>query len=298
MCMQKPTFTIFTPTYNRAHTIKRTYESLKDQTNKDFEWLIIDDGSTDNTSAIVDQFKAESIINIRYIVKENGGKHTAWNLALDCASSEFFIILDADDILVSNSIERFDYYYQKIKTLDTIAGITGLCADFNDNLLGVRYPENELVGKPLFINHKYKIWGDKCGGYKLNCVKNIKFPIFDEKFMSEGIFINRVAQEYDNLFVNDVLCKVEYQQDGLSANSLRLRQQNAKGSTLYYYEAYLHNSYGVVDKIKNLLNFLRFRFHHYGFNLRYKVRINYLKVLLYTPISYIIYLQDKWKLKK
>ena len=96
--------TVFTPTFNRAHTIARTFNSLKQQTFKNFEWLIVDDGSTDSTEKVVEGFIESSDLNIRYIKKENGGKHTAYNLALEQAAGELFFVVDSDDWLPDNSL--------------------------------------------------------------------------------------------------------------------------------------------------------------------------------------------------
>ena len=106
-------FTIFTPTYNRADLLKKLYESLKNQSFKNFEWLIVDDGSTDNTCETIQGFQEENIIDIRYIKKENGGKQRAYNVGVENAKGELFICLDSDDIYVENGLEIILKYWEK-----------------------------------------------------------------------------------------------------------------------------------------------------------------------------------------
>src|SRR5690554_1545966 len=116
--------TVFTPTYNRGYIIEKLYESLNHQTNKNFEWLVIDDGSTDDTSKIFDKIlKKDHEYQIRYIKKENGGKHTAANLALDLAEGEIFFVVDSDDVLTANAVERVFYYYNQIKDDSSFCGV-------------------------------------------------------------------------------------------------------------------------------------------------------------------------------
>ncbi|AQX08204.1 glycosyltransferase family A protein [Elizabethkingia ursingii] len=292
------TFTVFTASFNRAHTIIRTYNSLVNQSFKDFEWLIVDDGSTDNTDQTVSGFIKKNEIDITYIKKNNGGKHTAWNIGLDNAKGDFFIILDADDFFLEDTLFIFHKYYKKIVNNDSIAGITGLCIDTDDNIVGNKYPFNELIGKPLEINSKYNIYGDKCGGYKTKLVRHIKFPIFeDEKFITEGILINRISKYFNNLFINEILCGVEYQEQGLSSNSLKLRVQNIKGTLLYYTEAYKDYSFGFQSKYKNLINLLRFKLHDKSSRLFENDKIPFLEKISIFPFAYILYLKDRWKLK-
>jgi len=115
--------TIFTPTYNRGYIIETLYKSLKTQTCKDFEWLVIDDGSTDNTAEIFSQFICEQKVDIRFYKKGNGGKHTAANLALKLAKGELFFVVDSDDFLSENAVERILFYYEQIKDDDSFFGV-------------------------------------------------------------------------------------------------------------------------------------------------------------------------------
>lgn len=139
----KPILTIFTPAYNRAHTIGRTYESLKKQNCKEFIWLIIDDGSTDNTSELVEQWKNESCgFEIRYIYKENGGMHTAHNIAYENIDTELNMCIDSDDCLAEEAVQKILNKWEAIKDFG-YAGIIGLDADMNTGeIIGSKFPED------------------------------------------------------------------------------------------------------------------------------------------------------------
>lgn len=292
-------FTVFTPTYNRANTIERTYRSLLHQTFKNFEWLIVNDGSTDDTANLVNKFLEEGKININYIEKPNGGKHTAWNLGVENAIGSFFIILDADDVLFPDALLVVNNYYERIKDDNDIAGITALCSDFQGSIIGDRYPFNSMIGKPAEINSKFGISGDKFGGYKLDILKKYKFPVYrGERFITEGLVINRIAHRYKNIFINEVLCGVEYLEGGLSANSLRLRVNNIQGSHLYYKEAYLFNSYDRKLRVRNLLNYLRFWLHYNAAGYKDKIVVPFFLKVTFMPLAFSLYMKDIWELKK
>ena len=133
--------TVFTPTYNRAHTLPRTYKSLLDQDCKDFIWMIIDDGSTDHTEELVKEWQArDNGFKIQYIYKENGGMHTAHNTAYEHIDTELNVCIDSDDCLAEGAIMKIASTWQKIKHSD-YAGIVGLDADMKGNIIGKDFPE-------------------------------------------------------------------------------------------------------------------------------------------------------------
>ena len=133
--------TIITPSYNRAYIIGKAYESLIAQTSKDFEWLIIDDGSKDNTKEVVEEFIKENKIKIRYYYKENGGKHTALNLGIKKAKGDYILILDSDDRLTPNAVARVLEVWKKYKSENEIA-----CLSFSRV-----YPNNKKLAKNIVV---------------------------------------------------------------------------------------------------------------------------------------------------
>lgn len=225
--------TVFTPTYNRAHTLIRVYESLKSQTFNDFEWLIIDDGSIDNTLAVVEGFKKSSDLNINYIKKENGGKHTAYNLALEHAKGVLFFVVDSDDWLTENSLEIIHEKFRQLKFNEEVAGIIALKVYSNHKIIGQPY-KNDNIFKTLRELERSGQQGERSIVLKTSIAKLYKFPVVKgEKFITEGVIYDRMMK-YKFWVLNSVLTICEYQADGLSSNPKHLMVNNPKGYKIYY----------------------------------------------------------------
>lgn len=155
--------TIITPTYNRAHTLPIAFEGLKKQTFKDFSWLILDDGSTDNTSEIVENFKNENLFDITYKKDRNRHKFLTVLDGIKMVKSQYFIILDSDDTYPENALEILVNEAEKISNQDNYIGVMGLSADEDGNIVGDQYPNNGFDGSIFEMRYKYKIKGDKNG---------------------------------------------------------------------------------------------------------------------------------------
>ena len=215
----KPRITVFTPTFNRAHTLPRTYESLKKQRDKRFIWLIIDDGSTDDTKQLVSQWMKENdSFQIKYIYKENGGMHTAHNVAYENIETELNVCIDSDDCLAENAIDLILDFWDK-SNHKNYAGIIGLDSDFDGNIIGSdlgNITETTLSG---FYANGGK--GDKKLVYRTDIIKQYPpYPVFDgEKYVGLNYKYTLIDQDYKLLTLNKVLCNVEYQSDG-SSNSM------------------------------------------------------------------------------
>ncbi len=288
-------FTVFTPTYNRAHTLHRVYDSLKAQTYRDFEWLIIDDGSTDHTKELVEQWQKEANFRIRYIYQENAGKHVACNRGVCEANGELFLTFDSDDACVPETLERFKYHWDSIPEdkRDKFSAVTALCVDRDGRLVGNTFPFDISDSNTFEMETKYRILGDKWGFQRTDVLKEFPFPeIPGEKFITEGIVWNRLSNKYQTRFVNEKLKIVEYMIDGLTASSVRMRARNPIGARLYYQE-YLRLNIPLKTKFKNLINYIRFSFHA-GISIQEIVVGSGYRVLamLLIPIGYLIYRKD------
>lgn len=225
--------TIFTPTYNRAHTIDRLYRSLCDQTCRDFEWLIVDDGSTDNTSAIVEQYQNQSDFSIRYYKKENGGKHTAYNFGLTLASGDLFFTVDSDDWLPADSVELISRYSAALMSNDRLAGIIALKSFANNDIIGKKYIADEAIMSLRQLELSGQ-GGERSLVFKTEIARQFPFPIIrGEKFMTESVVYDKYVC-YDFLALNSALTICEYQQDGLSCNPKRVMLNNPGGYMLYF----------------------------------------------------------------
>ena len=190
--------TVFTPSYNRSDTLKILYNSLLKQSKANFEWLIVDDGSSDNTKEYIDSLIAENKISINYLYKENGGKQSAYNLGLEKASGDIFLCIDSDDILADDALEIIKEDFSKLKG-DDIAGIMyvqGYISD-KDKIIGTMFPSDDLKDTYYNIYHKLYVSGDKLIVFKTDIAKKYVFPLIKgEKFIPEALIYNRISLKY------------------------------------------------------------------------------------------------------
>ncbi|MDD6559534.1 MAG: glycosyltransferase [Lactimicrobium massiliense] len=223
--------TVFTPAYNRAGTIKRTYQSLLNQDNKDFIWLVIDDGSVDNTGELVKGWmKEDNGFEIQYIYKQNGGMHTAHNTAYKNIHTELNVCIDSDDALAPGAVSSIYYKWQEVKDKG-YAGIIGLDADMNTGkVIGTSFPEGM---KETTLTGFYAAGGkgDKKLVYRTDVInKYPAYPVFeDEKYVALAYKYRLIDQDYKLAVLNKVLCNVEYQPDGSSATMYQQYVKNPKG---------------------------------------------------------------------
>lgn len=225
-----PFLTVFTPAYNRAYTLPRTYESLKSQKCKDFVWLIVDDGSTDNTKELISNWqKEDNGFEIRYVYKENGGMHTAHNTAYENIDTELNVCIDSDDALADNAVELIKIKWNSTDK-EKYAGILGLDADFEGNIIGKGFPEG-LEETTLGDYYKNGGKGDKKLVLRTDVVhKYPPYPTFPgEKFTPLGILYTMIDKNYKLCVLDKVLCNVEYMPDGSTHNMIRQYYRNPNG---------------------------------------------------------------------
>lgn len=215
--------TLFTPTYNRAHLLSRLYNSILMQDVIDVEWLIVDDGSIDDTEALIENFQKESIINIRYYKKSNGGKHTAINFGLQNAKGELFFIIDSDDVLAENALKNIKIHYQSIKNNNNICGIVGLSQYIDkQEIVGDYFLKNDWEVSFADIYLKYHLKGDKSVAFKTEVLKKYPFPEKQRiRFVFEAVVWHEMSKKYNVLALNKIVQFVEYQKSGVSDSSFK-----------------------------------------------------------------------------
>ena len=212
-----PTLTIFTPAYNRAHTLPRTYESLLHQDCKDFVWMIVDDGSADHTKELVSGWQAqENGFEIRYIYKENGGMHTAHNVAYANIDTELNTCIDSDDCLAEGAVRKILEKWDGIREKG-YAGMIALDSDMEGNLIGKGFPD-ELKETTLMGYYAAGGSGDKKLIYRTDVIKSYpEYPVFEgEKYVALAYKYRLIDQNYQLAVLDEVVCKVDYQPDGHS----------------------------------------------------------------------------------
>ncbi len=257
------TFTVLTPTYNRAHTLHRVFDSLMKQSFRDFEWLIVDDGSTDNTREIVESFMSNGQFDICYHRKPNGGKHTAINLGVRHAKGILTVIVDSDDWLLPDALVTLHDEWSRIADGEKsdYSGVIGLCQRPDGTIVGSSFPTDVYDSTPFEIRSKGKITGDKAGCKRTDILRAFPYPEFDgEKFMPDGIVWNRIGTRFRERYINHPISVRDYQKDGITANNILIRINSPSGSRLYYKEYFqLQRSY--ISALKQAVNYVRFSFH-------------------------------------
>lgn len=249
------TLTVFTPTYNRAYILQRCYESLVRQTSKDFIWLIIDDGSTDNTKSLVDQWiKEKNEFEIKYVYKENGGMHTGHNKAYELIDTELNVCIDSDDFMPDNSVELIVDFWSKYGS-NRYSGIVSLDNDDKGNIIGTKLPNKKSIKLCDFYDMGGK--GDKNLIYRTDIMKKYPpYPEFQgEKFVPLDYKYLLADQEYDLLILNEPTCTVEYMEDGSSMNMFSQYYKNPRG---FSFMRKVHMIYDkkFINKFKNCIHYV------------------------------------------
>ena len=290
--------TVLTPTYNRADTLKKCYTSLISQTNKNFEWLIVDDGSTDNTEQLIKEFAKNDLISINYIRKPNGGKHTAVNNATKLINSLLTIILDSDDYLAVDAIEQIYTHYEIYKDINNICGFTFLKNYPNGEFMGTAFPHEGVYN---FIDYRVNgiVKGEYCDVFFTKYLKQYPFSEFkNEKYIGESTVWIKMAEKYEMVAINKSIYIAEYLETGLTKNGRELRIASPLGGMEYSQicmskrcsvrrrlkSGILYNCYGIIVGM-NIISIVKSNNHQiltlltYPFGLSlYKIwRIKYKK---------------------
>ena len=253
--------TILTPTYNRASLLPRLYKSLCAQTCRDFEWIVVDDGSTDNTQEVVSSFKVENgdSFPITYIRKKNGGKHTALNRGVRAAQGSLIMIADDDDLLPPDAIDIIRHSWAKIEFQASVGGIAGL--DVNKRtgeIIGSGLPKEHILCNAMDIRYRYHVTGDLKEVFRTDVLKDFPFPeIAGEMFCPEQLVWFRIAQKYSLYYINKSIYIAEYQSDGITSGITRARMQSPRASMLTYAELTTCRVPFAV-KVKAAINYWRF----------------------------------------
>lgn len=229
--------TIFTPTYNRKEYLPNLYKSLQNQTDSDFEWLIVDDGSTDGTKQLIDEWILENKVRITYIYQENQGKPAAHNTAVLNAKSELICICDSDDVMERDAVRRIKDVWFKIKTKKNMGGMIAYMKMENPPNGDFSLP-NEGVTRKVFEFMRNGVF-DTVQIYRTEVLRENLFPRFpNEKFVPEMAIWTQIDMYYDTYVLSEVLEKGKYLDNGLSRGSYDLFKNNRMGYAFLFYNHY------------------------------------------------------------
>jgi Glycosyltransferases involved in cell wall biogenesis len=261
--MAEVSITVFTPTYNRGKYLRRLHDSLKAQSQYLTEWLVVDDGSDDNTAAIMEELIKEAAVSIAYFYQENGGKHRAINRGVQLAKGDLFFIVDSDDYLPVGSLSEVSRRWAAVcqqRDADRYAGLCGLRADSQGTVIGGKVDYEELDATIIEYRYVRGYHGDKAEIYRTEVLRRFPFPEIDgEKFCTEAMVWNRIAiHPYLLRFFNETIYICEYLPGGLSAKSFMLRRDSPQSAMLYYAEFLNIRVVSWKYRVRAAINYWRF----------------------------------------
>lgn len=299
-------FTVLTPTYNRAHTLHRVYESLCEQTYQDFEWVVVDDGSTDDTQALIAAWKEEAVFPIHYIWQPNQHKKVAFNRGVAEAQGELIVALDSDDRLESNALYDMARSWHDIPESERsqYVAVIGLCKTPTGQIVGDMYPYDLLDANPLDLQFKFNVRGEKFGCLSTQVLRQFPFPEDIPGFVPESLVWREIARAgYKTRFVNQVY-RVYYDgSDSLSTQGQQNAAQHALGLWLLAHDtvvasvAWFH--YRPCEFFKAAARYTRFSLHMrrqaIGRPKGYALHGLLSRLLVYSmsPVGALLYLRDR-----
>lgn len=298
------TISIFTPTYNRAKYLPILYKTLLEQTYLDFEWIVVDDGSSDNTQDLISSYINENKIKIIFEKQPNSGKHIAMNKGARLAKGELFFVVDSDDHLTPNALERVIHHWNEVQSLENQQKnqIVGVASN-------IIYPSGEVVGgKPKYdfldtdlIDYRFQrnIKGDKAEIYLTSVVKQNPFPqIPGETFCPEALIFYRLAHRGNKLrFFNENIYICDYLEGGLSLNGLKTIERGPQASLQSYADVIGFNDVPLLTRIKYCILFWRFSFLSKNQSFRDQTRmLPHIGYTFFYPLGLLFHIKDKEKI--
>lgn len=264
--------TILTPAYNRADGILNLFQSLNRQTCMDFEWVIVDDGSTDNTQEVLTQIVKEAHFNIRHYYKENGGKHTALNDGLAYIHSDLTFIVDSDDCLTDDAVEAILSVHNRYAGKENICGYSFLRMFPDGQINGKQFVPNERIGTYIDVRiNGDDTFADKAEVFLTKCLKEYPFPEFpNERFLGEDLVWIRMARKYNMVHINQAIYIGSYLENGLTKNR---RKNNIKSPVGCYYRAneFMCKDIKLKYRIKGAVQYIVYgKYAGYGIGKMFK----------------------------
>lgn len=287
-----PLVTVFTPLYNREESIKNVYLSLVSQTCKDFEWLVINDGSTDASPSIMDDIISTHSADFRigYYSKPNEGLNRTINKALDLAQGKVMMRLDSDDEALPDAVQLIKDNYNVISDNDNLCAVVFLPVDENGNRFGYHpFIEPTMCDFGTYRD-KYSATGDRAEVMKLSVYRNYKYPEIDgEKFIPESVVWNRIAQDYKALYINEPIYKKGRPSDTITASIYSHLKRNCNGTLMYYKEIVNNTNFSYRYRILNSTKYYRYVF----FSKEYKINeVPWYLALVGFPVGLMVILRD------
>jgi len=300
--------TVLTPTYNRAGTLHRVFESLSRQTSRDFEWLIVDDGSTDNTHELVRAWQARADFPVRYIWQKNQHKKAAFNRGVREARGRYIVALDSDDEIPPDALETFRRAWEEVpaERRDSYFAVTGLCARPDGRIVGDRYPEGLRDGTVIDMYFHHRVRGEKFSSMRAEVLRRFPYPEDVAGFVPESLVWWAIARAgYQTRFINEVVRIYHDNPAGLSSSGLSLAS-NVQGLYLLAWDMLQHHMALFRHRPRAFImaaaRYTRFRLHLDRSGLSSAVSDYALTrpsaralVWLLWPVGYAMYRRDRYR---
>ena len=286
--------TVLTPTFNRGGRLQSLWDSLQKQTVKDFEWLVVDDGSTDGTKDLITQLQEKSDFPIRYIYKNNGGKHTALNVGIQTICSELIFIVDSDDCVTDDAVESILKIHKKYRSQNNICGYAFLRAFPDGKINGKKFDVDEKIGSYIDVRVNGDDTGaDKAEVFKTHCLKEFPFPEYpNEKFLGEDLVWVRMARKYEMVHINKAIYVGNYLEGGLTNNRRKHNIASPVGC-MHRAEEFMESDLKTRYRIKGGLQYIVYgRFA--GVKVVDLIRKSRHKVLATVCIPGGLFLHSRW----
>lgn len=289
--------TIFTPTYNRSDELAGLYKSmisaLAHCDGEDaVEWLIVDDGSETDLRPVIDGFKPADRLRIRFLQKENGGKHTAFNLAIEACEGDLFVCIDDDDRLTENALADIFSLGCQLGTERAQNGygaFVGRVVNEKGEKLGTGLQKYPTVSNTIEIRDRYKFWGEP-EVYFTDILKKYRFDVFEgERFLTEAYLFDRMSAAHPFYYTDRPLMVKKYLPDGLTANQTKIRIESPRGTERYYFQRW-RMCRGFRFRLKAAINCIRFS---YWIEKERPARAMGVYGLLAAPVAALMYRKDR-----
>lgn len=251
--------TVFTPTYNRAYILPRTYESIKKQHYSDFEWVIMDDGSVDNTMELVERWQKEGTVTIKYYKQNNHGRFSAFNNAKKYFEGDLIAFLDSDDYFLDGSIQKLADTWNQIQEPEKCSGIIAYMETKGGDIVGTGFPNGVIYETIYRLYDKYRMKGDKFLAFRNDLIQKYEYPIFEnEKFGGDSILFNQINDEYPMYLLREKISFREYMEDSITNNLSKFHMNSQNGMREHYKDALRHERYSKIRILKHCIGFVAF----------------------------------------
>ena len=293
-----PTFTVSTQTFNRKDKLPRVYQSLQAQTLRDFEWIIVDDGSSDGTDELVSKWRKEADFAIRYFYQQNRGKHVGFNWAVREAAGDLLLSFDSDDSCVPTALERFKYHWDSIPDKQNYSTVSALCMEEDGRVIGTKFPSDVVDSATFEEQYRFRA-SERWGINRTDILREYPFPeLPGEHFVAEALVWNRLAMRYKARFVNEALRIYHRDPGGLVSSLDRIRVRSPRGARLYYAEL-SGMPVPPAQKARAIVNYIRFSLHAQSSMGELATNAGHqLLVAGLLPAGYLAYKRDCYRLKR